>query len=236
MSHRPGEPWQVEKTLWRFWLKPVPPGRMAAFRIAIGLIVLLDFSTSLLPHLEEYFGPLGGSTDAGDPRQLVEAPAMARGLFSAQTSLSEVRGYAYALLAAAACMTLGLLTRPSALVTWVLLINFHFRNQGILNAGDALLRCALFSLIWMPSGAAFSLDNLLRRAWGLRRRARVPPWAMRLAQLQLLLMYLFTGVKKLVTPPGLPASDWLTGAAIGRVFSNPLVARAWSSWLSSPSG
>jgi predicted DCC family thiol-disulfide oxidoreductase YuxK len=105
---------------------------------------------------------------------------------------------------------LGLFTRISGVLLFVLLITIHHRNPVILNSGDTLLRLATFYLIFTRAGDAFSLDRLIALARGRvsgppRPRA---PWAMRLIQIQLSFVYLYAFIWKAMGPM------WLHGTAV----------------------
>ncbi len=148
-------------------------------------------------------------------------------------------------LASVVFMTLGLLTRPATLVALVLACTFHNRLAWLMNGGDALARNALYLLLLSPAGACWSLD---RRVWGwLRGRADagpvlIAPWSVRLMQVHVCLMYLFTGMVKLgdSLDPSLIGSegwgaffahwarnDWLDGQALYWVLNDVSITR-WS--------
>jgi hypothetical protein len=91
----------------------------------------------------------------------------------------------------AVLLTVGLFTRTSAVLCWALTVTFHVRLDWALNGGDALFRCGLFYLMFARSGAAWSLD-----AWLSGRQDRVPAWPVRLLQLQIIVVYFFTGMCK----------------------------------------
>ena len=72
------------------------------------------------------------------------------------------------------------------------------RNPNILNGGDDTLQVALFLLMLSPSGKALSLDAWLRRRFfGQSGPDWVPPWSIRVMQIQLCIIYLTTGLAKL---------------------------------------
>src|SRR5207302_1551051 len=90
--------------------------------------------------------------------------------------------------------------------------------------GDAVRNILLFFLMWSPSGAVWSIDLLLRR----RRRTDagevtspvfVPAWPLRILFVQLVFVYFFNGLHKLV------GRDWLTGDAVYYVLANLATAR-----------
>lgn len=117
-------------------------------------------------------------------------------------------------------MTVGLFTRLATIAAWFLTVSFHVRLPWTLNGGDSLFRCALFYLMFAQAGAIWSVDHLRRQ----RRQARlgrqgeegpvtVSAWPIRLMQIQLCTIYLFTGLYKL-------GSDWFTGEAVYWVLND----------------
>src|SRR5260370_40309023 len=103
---------------WRWWREPVRAERLAAMRIVLAGVLLLDLLLTYWPNLSDFFGRNG----LGD-----------QSIFGFYTSLpswrwSLVRGIenpailqvALGLwLAATFCLMIGLFTRPSALISWV---------------------------------------------------------------------------------------------------------------------
>jgi hypothetical protein len=99
-------------------------------------------------------------------------------------------GALYALLlVAASALAVGFHTRLAAVVVFVCLLSFERRSPYVLNAGDHLLRILAFYVMLAPAGAALSVDRWRagRRFWEFPERA---PWALRLMQLQLTVLYL----------------------------------------------
>ena len=73
--------------------------------------------------------------------------------------------------------------------------------------------------MFAPAGAVWSLDSLRRRGGAVR----IPPWSVRLMQIQLCVMYFFTGVSKL--GDGLIGNDWITGEAVYWVLNDLSLTR-----------
>ena len=95
--------------------------------------------------------------------------------------------------AAAALLLVGWRTRWVTFASWVLLTSLQSRNPIVLNGGDAVLRLLLFWSMLLPLGARWSLDAA--------RAGRRPPdvvtgGAAAALLLQVLLIYVFTGLKK----------------------------------------
>jgi hypothetical protein len=134
-----------------------------------------------------------------------------------------------------ATMTVGLFTRTSTVLCWALAVTFHHRLTWLNNGGDALFRVGLFYLMLAPAGAAWSLDALWRRAAQRRRAIRrgqpppeeppplIAPWTVRLLQIQLCIVYIFTGLVKFVVDVDSPdwhGNDWITGRAVYWVLND----------------
>ncbi len=89
---------------------------------------------------------------------------------------------------------LGLWTRISTIVMFLLIVTFHHRNPEILHSGDTLLRQMAFLIMIAPSGHALSLDR-----WFKIRKISPPPeiqpvslWPLRLMQYQVTIVYFTT--------------------------------------------
>jgi hypothetical protein len=78
----------------------------------------------------------------------------------------------------------------------------------VLNSGDLLLRELAFFVMLMPAGETWSLDARRRARRGLAERRRAP-WALRLVQLQVSALYLFSVWAKV------RGVDWNDGTAVG---------------------
>src|ERR1044071_2208388 len=131
---------------------------LAAFRIGIALVVLVDLlirSTDLrtfytdsgvLPRsalLEKFLNPW------------ILSFHLINGTFFIQSLLFMLAGL----------FTLGLLlgyrTRIMSILAWAFLISLHGRNPIVLQAGDALMRMMLFWGMFLPWGACYSIDSAL---------------------------------------------------------------------------
>ncbi|MCA8913413.1 MAG: HTTM domain-containing protein, partial [Planctomycetes bacterium] len=254
------------KTVVDFWIKPVRAEPLAAFRICIALIVLIDTSFTLLPYATDWFGA-HGLYPADSIKSFVNS-YWRWSLLPPDASDTTVRLGLWALIAFAATSVLGLFTRVSTVGMWALLVSYQMRNPVILNGGDILLRASTFCLVLMPSGAAWRLDNLLRRKlmrpiqpalwrkllclplthvarWeevfrGESSTGLVRPWSLRIAQIQLVIVYFYTGVDK-VRGVQLNGSlgDWVGGKAVGLALSHGTIARfgflaGWPWWIFAP--
>ena len=169
----------------RFWFVPQSTAPVELFRIVFG-IVATAWMFSLIPILEPFFGPDGA----------IPVPELTPG---AWTLLILVHGtpLIWALWLAgvlgAVALTVGLQTRLAALVVFVVMVSVNRWAPIALNAGDGLLR--ILSLYAAPharrvGGLRGSVARAIARACGPSRDRA--PWALRLAQIQLSVIYLTT--------------------------------------------
>jgi hypothetical protein len=132
-------------------------------------------------------------------------------------------------------MTLGIGTRLSTVVAWTLFVSFNQRLPWVQNGGDSMMRCALFYLLFAPAGAVWSVDSVLGRrrdAQGTVTPVLIPPWSVRLMQIQLALIYLFTGISKI--SDGWLGNDWINGEAVYWVLNDLSLTRWPYYWLPVP--
>jgi hypothetical protein len=185
----PGRAW----TGWSRWaFTPIDTAPMAALRIAVGLLTI-GWTLSLLPDAKTFLGTAGVQHDL---------PHYDSGAWTVQ--LGPPYLLLAVLLAAAVALTVGWRTRAASVVVAVLLLAIQRRDPWILNSGDLLLRELAFFVMLMPAGETWSLDARRRGAERLRA-----PWALRLVQLQISALYLFSVWAKV------RGADWNNGTAVG---------------------
>jgi len=234
-------------TAYAFWTEPISAAPLALARILFGIVGILTISMTLLPRVDRDFGPGGLSPveclepwyDRTHRVDLLRGPQHVPLLENCFGEASReawrdwgdrpanARLVMLVWLAAIAGMTLGLGTRFCCLVAWALSISFCNRLSWITNGGDSLYRTGMFYLLISPCGKVWSLDAWLRtrrrKARGLPspdRPATIPPWSVRLMQIQIVSVYLFTGLYKC-------NGDWLTGEAAYWILNDVVIAR-WS--------
>ena len=186
----------------RFWFAPQPTATLALVRIAVGALSLA-WALSLAPDLFSLYSA-GGIVPAQPGAQRPGVWGLL-GIVPGDAALVTV--YA-ALLGGSIALLVGLWTRLAAGVVFVALLSFARRNPFVLNDGDALLRMLALFVALAPAGASLSLDRLRRagdRFWEFPARA---PWALRLIQIQLSVVYLSTVWQKA------RGSYWTDGTAV----------------------
>lgn len=169
---------------------------MAALRIAVGLLTI-GWTLSLLPDAETFLGRSGVQRDL---------PTYDSGAWVVQ--LGPPYLVLGVLLAAGVALVVGWRTRVASVVAAVLLLAVQRRDPWILNSGDLLLRELAFFVMLMPAGETWSLDARRRAKQGKPERLRAP-WALRLVQMQVSAIYLFSVWAKV------RGTDWNDGTAVG---------------------
>jgi hypothetical protein len=202
-------PWPLSR--WRWWTEPVPAERLAAFRIGLAAVLLLDLLMTLLPWAADFFGP--GGLEAN-----VRASPPPWPWSLAAESPSAARVFLLFWLVSAGLLLVGLASRGAAAVAWLLTISFNHFHPTLTNAGDVVCAVGLLYLTLSPCGAAWSLDAWLR---GRRAPAVVPPWPLRLLFVQMVLMYFCNGLHKLA------GVEWRSGEALYLVLADLSLSR-WS--------
>lgn len=117
-----------------------------------------------------------------------------------------------AILVSMALFTIGFATRITSVLTWIGAVSFVQRAPTTLFGQDAIMMLLLFYLVIGPSGAALSVDQLIRRwlnrRWGPHSRvistAPQPSvsatFVVRIMQVHLCIIYFASGTSKLLGP------------------------------------
>lgn len=168
----------------RFWFSPASVATLAVLRIAFGSI-MFAWAIAVAPDVLSFFSSHGVLPQ--HPPVGVKWGLLA--LFGSDTAVVAVIAL---LLVSSVCLTLGYRTRIAAICAWIALMSLTRRDPFVFNSGDALLRNIALFLALAPAGEALSLDRWrTARAsfWTFPTRA---PWPLRLVQVQISMVYLFT--------------------------------------------
>lgn len=131
---------------------------LAAFRIVLGVIVLIDLFGKAR-NLRVFY------TDDGVlPRRILLAElrpwSISLNLISG-TFLLEAMLFGITALAAISLLV-GYRSRLSIIIVWAMVLSIQWRNPFVLHAADELLRVLLFWGMFLPLGAVWSVDRSLR--------------------------------------------------------------------------
>ncbi|MBZ5641263.1 MAG: HTTM domain-containing protein [Acidobacteriia bacterium] len=191
----------------RFFFEPQRPTSVALFRILYGLLNIANLAL-LRPDWLTWYGR-HAYMSMETMNRLSWGPRINLFVLFPQTDFA-VNVFFWIFLAFAVSLTVGFMTRLSCVAVFICLISMHERNLYILNGADSVMRVTGFFLMFAPAGGALSIDRLRRIRAG-REGAEVPlysPWAQRMIQLQVSVIYLSTVGLKLY------GKSWRNGTAI----------------------
>ena len=207
-----GEAWD------HFFFTPQSPIPIALFRILYGLCVA---ATLILFHADwlDWFGVHGWISQSAMTQ--IE-PGVRLNLFQVMPPDDRwIAAFFWVALGFTLLLIAGLWTRLSSVAVFLSLASIQQRAPSIMHSGDTFLRIAGFFLIFAPAGAVLSLDRLIRVRRGVEDAVIRPraPWAQRMIQFELALLYFtsFWWKMKGVT--------WLHGTALYYVLHLPSIAR-----------
>src|SRR6476660_1659351 len=163
-------PWSLNSTTaalargWHeFFHRPCDARVCAAIRIVYSSLVLIHLAV-LYPDLDMWFGARGVLPQE-NAREAVSPYACS--IFNILPSDSTVLHTCFWVAGAhAAALLLGFLPRLNALLLFVWIVSFQYRNNLINDGEDTVMRMLGFFLIWLPSGRCWSLNALITRWWG----------------------------------------------------------------------
>jgi hypothetical protein len=214
----PWLPWPLSR--WPWWTEPVRAERLAAFRIGVAIVLLLDILGTYWPKAPDFFG----ANSLSSPDVFGET-ARALGRWSLLRGNDDpllVQGVLVLWTCTAVFLLLGWLPRLSAALAWILSISIFSVNLYLHNAGDNVRAIALFYLMLSPCGAVWSWPGWVGRIANPSYQ-RVPPpsgpvyvpaWSLRLLFVQMVIIYFFNGVYKLAGP------NWREGDILHYVLGN----------------
>jgi len=206
---------------WNVFFHAPCDGRIvASVRIGYAAIVLVHLA-ALYPDLDLFF------TDAGllptNVAQQIVSPNSWSIFFSLPSTSAVVHACFWLTVAHAALLLVGFLPRLNALLLFVWILSFQVRNQIIQDGEDCLMRLMGFFIIFLPSGACWSVNSLLagtNLASGSHEplsasdpprdsaRYAVPGWPLRLLQIEMAAMFFSAALVKL------GGYAWMNGTAL----------------------
>ncbi len=197
----------------KFWFEPTSPTPMGLFRIFLGLVVLQCLIIHLWPDWKLYFSE----------HSIIPIDSMMTKYWGPQDPYFDLMLllpgdqskiiFFWVIVAAAVFMTLGLFTRTSSTIVFLGLLSLDSHFELNQNAGDNFVRIACLLTAFSQAGKAYSLDNLirsLREDWRVNgfRPPLCAPWAQRMFQVQLAVVYYHTWICKMM------GDRWNDGTAV----------------------
>ncbi|MEM1067787.1 MAG: HTTM domain-containing protein [Planctomycetota bacterium] len=217
----PRLPGRLGRSAW--WNEPIPAEPLAALRILVGSILLLDQLTTWWPHFASLFGT--GST--GDPELFAWFFEGSNTHWSVLRGIGDIHALRLSFgtwVLATVAMIVGWNTRLATGLVWVLSVSFNNLNLYSINAGDHICGILLLYLMITPCAAVWSLDARISGSTGSRRpeasrRVVVHPWAIRLLFIQFAFMYGASGLCKC------SGDSWSSGESLYYVMNDLSLTR-----------
>lgn len=211
----------------RFAFAPASAVPLAALRIGLASVLLLQAAMVAPVFLELYGrrgilqGPLNDVLSTSDLLRIGWLVDGLAPLGIGEAALVRSTGALYAL--ALVALLLGWRARAAAALAWLTHLLLMMTADSTSYGADSYAHIFLFYLMWMPSGAALSLDRRLGRA------PAEPPattrLSLRVAQVHLCISYLASGLAKA------SGEQWWDGEAIWRSVMLPEYRQVDFSWL-----
>jgi hypothetical protein len=207
---RAGSAWNT------FWFEADGVEQTRLFRRLFGLVFFV-FVLSRTPDLHIFY--MKGGIGVGELFKDAPDFQFRRSLLHFFTSPASVWALHLALLGSLLTLSFGIFPRASACVAWVLEMSFVNRNMAVSFGVDAISTFFLFYLVFADYR---SRAGNAPKDW----RATIGSVAFRLSQLQICIIYMYSGLDKV------KGTTWWRGEAMWYVLSNPQLTRYDFSWVS----
>lgn len=186
---------------WHWLIEPVSPYPLALFRILFGLLLITN-GIFLYEDLDMWFST-GGIFPISVSRSMIGTQRLNVFLLLGDSHDTVMAVY-WTYMVSSLFLTIGMFPGKMSLLIFMALASFTHRNLYILNSGDTFMRLVSFILIFAPSGAALSVESMIR-GYPLKR---INPAAFRVLQFQVCLLYAAAFAFKAT------GADWLNGSAV----------------------
>lgn len=190
----------------RFFFEEKPTESIALFRF-VWMAMLLVYYVMDVVNIQDFYGP---HALISLETTRAEFPLYHLNLFHLVNPSYE---FTYGLMAVFIISLffsmIGLFTRYSLIVALICMTSFHQRNIWILSSSETLMRIMMILLVCSPCGHTFSVDSLLAKRFPqFKKKENWPVWALRLIQIQLSVVYIWTVWHKL------KGDNWIDGTAV----------------------
>lgn len=194
---------------------------LALGRVLLGIVFLYDMAVRF-GHREAFY------TDYGLlPRRVLldghEIP-WKMSLFLLNGSIEYVNILIAIAMIAGLMFTLGIRTKLSGFLCWILMMSFQSRNPMIGHGGDNIFRMMFFWGMFLPLNAEYSFDRILSKAESLTQKTISNIFSVGLI-LQVCFVYFFTSIYKI-------DSSWMTDfSSIYYALSLDMFTKPLGDWL-----
>lgn len=194
------------KTWNKFFFEEKPTEGIALFRI-IWISLILMYFIADLGNIQDFYGPhaLISLNTTRDQFPFIHANLFHMFSLSYKFTHSLIIVYGISLVMS----LLGIFTRQALIVVLLCMTSLHQRNIWLLSSSELLMRTITLLLIFSPCGHSLSIDSLIGRlSSGIRNKRNWPVWTLRIIQIQISVIYLWTVWHKL------QGETWIDGTAV----------------------
>jgi hypothetical protein len=194
------------KSIDNFFFEVRPTEGIAIFRI-VWMTMLFAYFLFDLGNIEEFYGPQALLSLKTVKEQF---PSFHLNIFHLfDSSYTFIYGLVIVYGLALIFSILGFYTKQSLIIAFICMVSFHQRNIWLLSSSEVLMRIITLLLIFSPCGHSLSMDALLGRFYLQRsQNGEWSVWCLRLIQIQICVVYLWTVWHKL------KGETWFNGNAV----------------------
>lgn len=190
----------------KFFFEERPTEGLALFRIVYMTMIFFYFLLDV-GNVVDFYGPHAIISLETARREFPWVHANLFFLFNVSYEFTYLLMAVYGL--SIVCSILGLFTRYSLLTALICMVSFQQRNIWLLSSSETLMRLILVYLVVSPCGHTLSVDAILGRKFVMFKQKRSwPIWSLRLIQIQISVVYLWTVWHKL------KGNAWFDGSAV----------------------
>ena len=190
------------------FLTKFKPYSLALFRVSIGISLLLLF-IQYTPNWNDFFSRNGILSINNSDIEMCSGYNLS--IFYWTESIIHVQYFLLIGIIFSISFTLGLFTRLSTLVLYILILSMVNRNPTISAGYEGVLRTLLFFSLFTPLNYYFSIDRFFKK-----QNKELPLiWPVRLMQIHFASIYVLTALYKLLADKA-----WLTGDAMYWILIN----------------
>jgi hypothetical protein len=199
----------LQQSWTKFFFEQSTCYALSIYRICFGVLILQMSLIHLDGHFSDWYGPnaIVNITTVKEHFWLNEPRLDLLACLPATEESTKLFYYIFVLSGFA--LTIGLFSQSAAFITWLILVSLHHQDPYNINGGDAFLRLNCLFLALSSCGARYSVDALIRRQKNQNQTEILAmPWAQRMIQIQIAVVYWHTFCCKIV------GSQWLDGTAV----------------------
>ena len=212
---------ETARRIWTWFFARGGPHSGAVLRIVFGIYALWVL-WDLYPVLDVVFGHEGMAGTLNPDARMSSGPL---DFLYAHDSPAELALFYWAYVGASVALCLGLCSRLATVAVLLAHTLLCERNGSFPYGADNVFQHMLFFMAFLDTGRVWAVDAWIARKRGRAAVTEVELWPLRCMQLQVAVIYLFTGYFKLST------DVWSDGSAVWYAVQGVGLDTAFTPWL-----